>query len=109
MNRLLQIIKSCLLRTFNYEGREGRTSYFIFLLFQLVWFCSYLQWFTGPQHEIGLVALLLFILPVFSCGVRRINDSGYSRGVIVLLVMAPYLLFPFLLFPRSREKNLTGR
>jgi uncharacterized membrane protein YhaH (DUF805 family) len=109
MNRLLQIIKSCLLSTFNYEGREGRTSYFIFLLFQLVWFCSYLQWFTGPQHEIGLVALLLFILPVFSCGVRRINDSGYSRGIIVLLVVAPYLLFPFLLFPRSREKNLTGR
>lgn len=105
MNRLLQIIKSCLLRTFNYQGREGRTSYFTFLLFQLVWFCSYLQWFTGPQHEIGLIALLLFILPVFSCGVRRINDAGYSHGVILLLVVAPYLLFPFLLFPRSREKT----
>ncbi|WP_259400768.1 DUF805 domain-containing protein [Pantoea hericii] len=71
----------------------------------MAWFCSYLQWFTGPLHEIGLIALLLFILPVFSCGVRRINDAGYSSGVIVLLVVAPYLLFPFLLFPRSREKN----
>jgi uncharacterized membrane protein YhaH (DUF805 family) len=105
MNSLLQIIKTCLLRTFNYQGREGRTRYFIFLLFQLVWFCSYLQWFTGPEHEISLTALLLFILPVFSCGVRRINDAGYSRGVIVLLLVAPYLLFPFLLFPRSREKT----
>ena len=105
MSRLLQIIKSCLLRTFNYQGRERRTSYFIFLLFQLVWFCSYLQWLTGPEHEIGLTALLLFILPVFSCGVRRINDAGYSRGVIVLWVVAPYLLFPSLLFPRSREKT----
>jgi len=104
MNRLLQIIKNCLLRTFNYQGREGRTSYFIFLLFQLVWFCAYLQWFTEPQHEIGLIALLLFILPTFSCGVRRANDAGYSRGVMALLVIAPYLLFPFLLFPRSREK-----
>lgn len=106
MNRLLQIIKSCLLRTFDYQGREGRTHYFIFLLFQLAWFCSYLQWFTGPQHEIGLIPLLLlFILPVFSCAVRRINDAGYSRGVILLLMVAPYLLFPFLLFPCSREKT----
>jgi uncharacterized membrane protein YhaH (DUF805 family) len=47
----------------------------------------------------------MFILPVFSCAVRRINDAGYSRGVILLLMVAPYLLFPFLLFPCSREKT----
>ncbi|MEI2267408.1 DUF805 domain-containing protein [Erwinia sp. CGal63] len=98
---LLRIIKDSLLRSFNYEGRETRGRYLVFLSFQLLWFCSYLNWFTGAEHEISFTALFLFLLPTFSCAVRRINDAGYSRGVIALLVIAPYLLLPFLLFPAS--------
>ena len=105
MMKLVKVIKDCLLKTFNYEGRERRGSYLIFLLFQVVWFCGYLKWFTAPDNEISFTALLLFILPTFACGVRRVNDAGYSRGVIALLVVAPYLLFPFLLFPPSVEQK----
>ncbi|WP_338560163.1 DUF805 domain-containing protein [Erwinia sp. E_sp_B04_7] len=101
MRALLQIIKDCLLKTFNYEGREARRSYLVFLGFQLMWFCCYLKWGTGTDGELSFIALLLFILPTFACGIRRANDAGYSRGVIALLVVAPYLLFPFLLFPAS--------
>ncbi len=101
----LHVIKDCLMKTFNYEGRERRGSYLVFLFFQVLWFCGYLKWFTAPDNEISFIALLLFILPTFACGVRRVNDAGYSRGVIALLVVAPYLLFPFLLFPPSLEQK----
>ena len=102
---LLQVIKENLLKSFNYDERETRGRYLVFLFFQLLWFCSYLNWFTGTQHEISFIALFLFLLPTFSCAVRRINDAGYSRGVVALLVIAPYLLIPFLIFPASAKNQ----
>ncbi|MGA7510993.1 MAG: DUF805 domain-containing protein [Erwinia billingiae] len=106
MSVLWRIIKEGFLKTFNYQGNEGRKSYAVFLAFQLLWFCSYLNWFAAKKGEIGFTALALFILPTFACGVRRVNDAGYSRGVIALLVVAPYLLFPFLLFPASSRRSV---
>ncbi|WP_380183214.1 DUF805 domain-containing protein [Kalamiella sp. sgz302252] len=102
---LLHVIKENLLKSFNYDERETRGRYLVFLSFQLLWFCSYLNWFTAADNEISFIALLLFILPGLACAVRRINDAGYSRGVIVLLVIAPYLLIPFLIFPASAKNQ----
>lgn len=78
MSYILSVIKDCLLKTFNYEGRETRVRYLIFLSFQLLWFCGYLYWFAAVDNEISFTALFVFILPTFSCGARRANDAGLS-------------------------------
>lgn len=98
---LFEIIKRGFLNSFNYRGLETRTRYITFVMFQVAWFCLYLKEFASQDAEIGFVPLLLFILPTLSCGSRRINDAGYSRGVFMLLLIAPFLLFPFLAFPPS--------
>ncbi|NIF24250.1 DUF805 domain-containing protein [Candidatus Pantoea multigeneris] len=105
---LLNPIKHGFLRTFNYSGREARASYLVFVIFQVVWFCLYLKGFAAGDDEIGFIPLLLFVLPTLACGSRRINDAGYSRGVVLLLLVAPYLLFPFLAFPASAKEKPAG-
>lgn len=87
---------------FNYEGFTSRKEYFLFSLFQLGWFYFYLS-FIAVNDYISIIPFFLFLLPLIACAVRRINDAGYSRGVIVLLVIAPYIMFLFLLFPASRK------
>lgn len=101
ITRLLKIIQDGFLKTFNFSGLERRAGYVVFVVFQVAWFCLYLQLFAMKSGEIAFVPLLLFILPLLACGSRRINDAGYSRGVFILLLIAPYLLFPFLAFPAS--------
>lgn len=103
--RVFQIIKDDFLKTFNYRGREARGSYVVFVVFQVLWFCLYLQLFAMKYKAIAFVPLVLFILPLLACGSRRINDAGYSRGVMILLLIAPYLLFPFLAFPGSVKRT----
>ncbi|MBK0096449.1 DUF805 domain-containing protein [Erwinia sp. S63] len=101
---LVNIIKQGFLKMFNYRGVETRARYIIFVIFQVAWFCLYLKEFASQDAEIGFVPLLLFILPTLACGSRRINDAGYSRGVFMLLLIAPFLLFPFLAFPPSVQR-----
>lgn len=105
LNRLFHFILAGFLKTFNFSGLEKRAGYIVFVVFQVGWFCLYLQWFAMQTSEIGFVPLLLFILPMLACGSRRINDAGYSRGVFILLLIAPYLLFPFLAFPASATRK----
>ncbi|MEK6308977.1 MULTISPECIES: DUF805 domain-containing protein [Pantoea] len=102
---LLTSIKNGLIKTFDYSGKDSRLCYIIFMMFQIIWFCCYLSVFASSTNEIAWIPLLLFVLPSLACGSRRINDAGYSRGVFILLIVAPYLLFPFLAFPASVKKE----
>ena len=102
---LLTSIKNGLIKTFDYSGKDSRLCYIIFMMFQIIWFCCYLRVFASSTNEIAWIPLLLFVLPSLACGSRRINDAGYSRGVFILLIVAPYLLFPFLAFPASVKKE----
>ncbi|WP_017803549.1 DUF805 domain-containing protein [Winslowiella toletana] len=92
------------MNSFNYEGKDSRLEYVTFVLFQLCWFTLYLKFIT-VNDTIAILPLLLFILPLLSSAVRRINDIGYSKAVIILLIIAPYLMIPFLFFPAPLKKD----
>jgi len=92
-------------KTFNYSGREPRSSYLIFVFFQIIWFSVYLSLYAVNVKEIYLIPLILFLLPLLACVARRINDAGYSKLVFFLFLVAPYIMVIFLLFPSSKEQQ----
>jgi len=102
-------VKKGFMKTFNYQDKEGRANYIVFVIFQALWFFLYLLFYASKTSEIGFIPLLLLILPTLSCAVRRINDAGYSKAIIVLLCVAPYIMLIFMAFPSSiKEKNQTS-
>lgn len=98
------ILKRGFCKVFDYDGADTRSQYAVFGLFQMLWFSLYLSLIAGDR-ESSFILGLLFLLPLLSSAVRRINDAGYSRGVIILLVLAPYIILIFLLFPPSQPKK----
>ncbi|WP_353613690.1 DUF805 domain-containing protein [Mangrovibacter phragmitis] len=97
--RILKALKKGIFSTFSYEGRDTRFEYGVVFIFQYQWYFGWLR--LSSAEDTSIILLLCFILPLLDSAVRRINDAGYSRFVIILLVFFPYILFPFLLLPAS--------
>lgn len=102
---MFAILKRGFRNTFNYEGTDSRLQYIVLGLFQAIWYSFYLSRVEASGGEASIIIFLLFLLPLLSSAVRRINDAGYSRGVIILLVLAPYIILIFLIFPPSTPKH----
>lgn len=101
--RILRVLKKGIFSTFSYEGRDTRFEYGVVFIFQCLWYFGWLR--LSSAEDTSIILLLCFILPLLASAVRRINDAGYSRFVIILLVFFPYILFPFLLLPVSENTS----
>ena len=82
----------------NFEGRNTRTQYWMFVLFNMIFYigCMIVDRVLGTQF-IGVIYSLLLLLPGLAAAARRLHDTGKSAwwlliglipllGAIVLIV-----------------------
>ncbi|MCW0310641.1 hypothetical protein NB694_000441 [Pantoea ananatis] len=87
----------------NYEEKDSKLEYFIFLVFQLVWFSLYLS--LQADDSLSILLIIAFIMPLISSSLRCLNYLNRSRAIGFLWIPFPYFmaLIPLLL----TRKHLT--
>lgn len=75
----------------NFEGRNTRTQYWMYILFYMIFYiaCLGIDWVLGAQF-VTLVYSLVLLVPSIAAATRRLHDTGRS-GWWQLIALIPLL------------------
>ncbi|WP_246877937.1 hypothetical protein, partial [Pantoea ananatis] len=63
----------------NYEEKDSKLEYLIFLVFQIAWFSLYLSFLA--DDSLSILLIIAFIMPVISSSLRCLNYLNRSRVI----------------------------
>jgi uncharacterized membrane protein YhaH (DUF805 family) len=111
-------VKTCLVQKYaSFSGRASRSEFWWFYLFTILvgWTMQFLGMFILGENSAGLdiissVANLIFILPTFAVGCRRLHDIGRSGWwqLLLLTVIGVLLLIYWWIKKPVEEDNKYG-
>jgi len=100
-----------------FDGRSQRAEYWFFILFYFIIIVALsvvdvaLGWYSNDMGVLGAIALLVFLMPSISVGVRRLHDIGRT-GWWMLFGLIPIIgavvLFVFAVMDSEPEQNKYG-
>ncbi len=87
-------IQSAFDRFFDFQTRSSRSEFWFFTLFK--WAILFLSAFAGSVLGIGelllYVAYVIFLIPTYSVGARRLHDKNLSGWLLLTLVPCEIML-----------------
>ncbi len=98
--------KTCFAKFADFSGRASRSEYWWFVLAYVI-----VAIVTSLIHEyVYILAVLVFLIPMISAGVRRLHDIG-KTGWLILLGLIPLVglvLLYFMVQPTQPQANEYG-
>ncbi len=111
-------VKTCLVQKYaSFSGRASRSEFWWFYLFTIIvqWTIQILGMFILGENSAGLdiissVANLIFILPTFAVGCRRLHDIGRSGWwqLLMITVIGIFVLIYWWIKKPVEEDNKYG-
>ena len=102
-------IKSCYSKFFDFSGRDSKSEYWWFQLYNLIVYLLIFV-FQGDLQILVSIITIVNILPAVAAGVRRIHDSNKS-GWWILIGLIPLIglyIFVLLIQDGTKGKNKYG-